>query len=80
MTNDELIVHGLLVILVIALSYYVIKYKIKEDYKVYRGEYAYGAIDTIPNRRRAGFFDQCSPENFEDCKRFRNQFEGLPLP
>jgi hypothetical protein len=77
---NNLFIHALLVALVVYLSYYIIKYKVKENYKVYRGEYAYGAVDTNPNRRRAGFFDQCSPENFGDCKRFNNQFEGLPLP
>ena len=77
---NNLFIHALLVALVVYLSYYIIKYKVKENYKVYRGEYAYGAVDTNPNRRRAGFFDQCSPENFGDCKRFKSQFEGLPLP
>lgn len=77
---NNLFIHAILAALVIYLSYYIIKYKVKENYKVYRGEYAYGSVDTNPNRRRAGFFDQCSPENFADCKRFKNQFEGLPLP
>ncbi len=28
----------------------------------------------------ANFFDNCSPENLEDCKRNNNPYEGLPLP
>jgi len=80
MNNGNLMIHTTLAALVIYLSYYIIKYKVKENYKVYRGEYAYGAVDTNPQRRRSGFFDQCSPENFGECKRFKSQFEGLPLP
>ena len=35
--------------------------------------------DTNPTRRVGGFFDNCSPENMEDCQR-NNPYEGLPLP
>ena len=36
-------------------------------------------VDTNPARRVSSFFDGCSPENMEDCKR-NNPYEGLPLP
>ena len=39
----------------------------------------YGFVDTNPSRRVSGFFDNCSPENMEDCSR-NNPYEGLPLP
>lgn len=41
------------------------------------GRYAF--VDTNPSRRVSGFFDNCSPENMEDCSR-NNPYEGLPLP
>jgi hypothetical protein len=58
---NNLFIHAILAALVIYLSYYIIKYKVKENYKVYRGEYAYGAVDTNPTRRRAGFFRSVFP-------------------
>lgn len=72
--------HIVFSIAVLVLSYLIIKYKIKENFKPLRGAYAYDQVDTNPVRRRAAFFDACSPENFGECKRFKNQFEGLPLP
>jgi len=49
-------------------------------YRSRRAE-AYSVRDTRVNiaDRVAGFFDKCSPENLEDCKRGRTGFEGLPL-
>ncbi len=41
--------------------------------------YVTGDYDTNPERRVGGFFDNCSPENMEDCQR-NNPYEGLPLP
>jgi len=50
-----------------------------ENYRAHQSDYRYGMIDTNPVRRIAGFFDNCSPENMEDCKR-NNPYEGLPMP
>jgi hypothetical protein len=50
-----------------------------EKYRMRQSDYRYGLIDTNPTRRTAEFFDKCSPENMEDCKR-NNPYEGLPLP
>ena len=47
--------------------------------ETYDTNYRYGFVDTNPTRRVSGFFDNCSPENMEDCKR-NNPYEGLPLP
>ena len=41
--------------------------------------YVTNAYDSNPERRVSGVFDNCSPENMEDCK-FSNPYEGLPLP
>lgn len=49
-----------------------------ETYSV-RDEWKTDRIDLNIARRVAGFFDQCSPENLEDCKRGRTGFEGLPI-
>ncbi|AUT19150.1 hypothetical protein DSLPV1_179 [Dishui lake phycodnavirus 1] len=47
-------------------------YSVRDDWKTDR-------IDFNIARRVAGFFDTCSPENLEDCKRGRTGFEGLPI-
>jgi hypothetical protein len=47
-------------------------YSVRDDWKTDR-------IDFNIARRVAGFFDRCSPENLEDCKRGRTGFEGLPI-
>ncbi len=56
----------------------VIRY-LKESYRPDGSDYRYGFVDTNPTRRTSQFFDNCSPENMEDCKR-NNPYEGLPLP
>ena len=53
--------------------------KLAERYRPANADYRYGFIDTNPMRRTGQFFDTCSPENMEDCKR-NNPYEGLPLP
>lgn len=50
-----------------------------EKYSSGRPGYRYGFVDTNPERRVSGVFDNCSPENMEDCK-LSNPYEGLPLP
>jgi hypothetical protein len=52
-----------------------------EKYSSGRPEYRYvtNAYDSNPERRVSGVFDNCSPENMEDCK-LSNPYEGLPLP
>jgi hypothetical protein len=47
-------------------------YSVRDDWKTDR-------IDLNIARRVSGFFDRCSPENLEDCKRGRTGFEGLPI-
>ena len=49
----------------------------KERYTSGRPDYRYGFVDTNPTRRVSSFFDNCSPENMEDCQR-NNPYEGLP--
>jgi hypothetical protein len=51
----------------------------KERYTSGRNDHRYAFVDTNPSRRVSGFFDNCSPENMEDCSR-NNPYEGLPLP
>jgi len=64
------------VVLVIAFMWYRRSgreaYSVRDDWKTDR-------IDFNIARRVAGFFDRCSPENLEDCKRGRTGFEGLPI-
>jgi hypothetical protein len=50
-----------------------------EKYRTGRHDHRYAFVDTNPSRRVSGFFDNCSPENMEDCSR-NNPYEGLPLP
>ncbi len=59
-------------IVIIAVLYLTTQ---REKFTAYR----YGLVDTNPARRVSNFFDACSPENMEDCKR-NNPYEGLPLP
>ncbi len=50
-----------------------------EKYRSGRRDHRYAFVDTNPVRRVSGFFDNCSPENMEDCSR-NNLYKGLPLP
>ena len=50
-----------------------------EKYRPPNADYKYGFVDTNPARRVGAFFDNCSPENMEDCSR-NNPYKGLPLP
>ena len=68
---------SVLAIVVSIVVYLIVKNK--EMYRSEQSDYRYGFVDTNPVRRTAGFFDNCSPENMEDCKR-NNPYEGLPLP
>ena len=52
---------------------------LKETYRAQQSDYRYGFVDTNTARRTSQFFDNCSPENMEDCTR-NNPYEGLPLP
>lgn len=54
--------------------------RLREPYRPQDSAYRYGFVDTNPARRTSQFFDNCSPENMEDCKRNNNPYEGLPLP
>jgi hypothetical protein len=38
-----------------------------EKYMSGRNDYRYGFVNTNPARRTAGPFDNCSPENFDEC-------------
>ena len=53
--------------------------QVSEKYRPLQSDYKYGFIDTNPVRRTGQFFDTCSPENMQDCKR-NNPYKGLPLP
>jgi hypothetical protein len=64
----------ILFVAIIAITFFT-----KERYTSGRPDYRYGFVDTNPARRVSGFFDNCSPENMEDCK-LNNPYEGLPLP
>jgi len=69
----------LIVLAIVAAIVVYLVVKNKEKYRPEQSDYRYGFVDTNPTRRIAGFFDNCSPENMEDCKR-NNPYEGLPLP
>ena len=69
-------------LLVLAIVVSIVVYLIVKNKEMYRSEqsdYRYGFVDTNPVPRTAAFFDNCAPENMEDCKR-NNPYEGLPLP
>ena len=66
-------------IVVIAIVAIIAATKVAEKYRPGGSDYRYGFVDTNPMRRTGQFFDTCSPENMEDCKR-NNPYEGLPLP
>lgn len=66
-------------IAILFVAIIVITFFTKERYTSGRPDYRYGFVDTNPARRVSGFFDNCSPENMEDCTR-NNPYEGLPLP
>lgn len=55
------------------------RFVFSEKYRPPNAEYKYGFVDTNPVRRVSAFFDNCSPENMEDCKR-NDPYEGLPKP
>ena len=57
---------------------YLINLK-SEKYRNGRADHKYAFVDTNPARRVSGPFDNCSPENMEDCSR-NNPYEDLPLP
>ena len=67
----------LMVAAVVVIIYMMMK--CRERYIPDKSAYRYGFVDTNPQRRIAGFFDHCSPENMADCSR-NNPYEGLPLP
>ena len=67
------------IILLVADLIIVIVWLRIEKYHPQGSEYRYGFVDTNPERRISGFFDNCSPENMEDCSR-NNPYEGLPKP
>ena len=69
----------LIVLAIVAAIVVYLVVKNKEKYMPIGADYRYNTVDTNPARRIAGFFDNCSPENMEDCKR-NNPYEGLPLP
>ena len=64
---------------ILFVAIWVLSIMNKERYTSGRADYRYGFVDTNPTRRTSGFFDNCSPENMEDCSR-NNPYEGLPLP
>lgn len=55
------------------------RFVFSEKYQPPGADYKYGFVDTNPARRTSGFFDNCSPENMEDCKR-NDPYKGLPKP
>jgi hypothetical protein len=69
----------LIVLAIVAAIVVYLVVKNKEKYMPIGADYRYNTVDTNPERRTTGFFDHCSPENMEDCKR-NNPYEGLPLP
>jgi len=69
---------GILIVIAILIVVMIIN-KTPEKYRTRQIDYRYGLIDTNPTRRVGQFFDTCSPENMEDCKR-NNPYEGLPYP
>jgi len=69
----------MIVLSVVAAIIMYILIRNREKYRPDQSDYRYGFVDTNPVRRTSQFFDTCSPENMEDCKR-NNPYEGLPLP
>jgi len=63
----------------VALIVMFVSIQMAEKYRSVDADYSYNFVDTNPVRRTSQFFDTCSPENMEDCKR-NNPYEGLPLP
>jgi hypothetical protein len=55
-----------LLTLSIALMIYLLMRQ-PEKYRSGRIDYRYGFVDTNPVRRISGPFDNCSPENFDEC-------------
>jgi hypothetical protein len=55
------------------------RFVFSEKYRPPNAEYRYSFVDTNPMRRVGSFFDNCSPENMEDCKR-NDPYKGLPKP
>lgn len=50
-----------------------------EKYRPPNADYKYSFVDTNPARRVGAFFDNCSPENMQDCKR-NDPYKELPKP
>lgn len=73
MNNTKILMVAVAVVIIYMMM------KCRERYIPDKSAYRYGFVDTNPQRRIAGFFDHCSPENMADCKR-NNPYEGLPLP
>jgi steroid 5-alpha reductase family enzyme len=69
----------MIVLAIVAVIAVYLTLKGTEKYRPVGADYRYNTVDTNPMRRTAGFFDNCSPENMEDCER-NNPYEGLPLP
>lgn len=63
----------------VALIVMFVSVQMAEKYRPVDADYSYNFVDTNPVRRTSQFFDTCSPENMEDCKR-NNPYEGFPLP
>jgi hypothetical protein len=55
------------------------RFVFSEKYRPPNADYKYNFVDTNPVRRVSAFFDNCSPENMEDCKR-NDPYKGLPKP
>jgi len=55
------------------------RFVFSEKYRPPNADYKYGFVDTNPARRVGAFFDNCSPENMEDCKR-NDPYKELPKP
>lgn len=67
-------------VIAVVICVIIFRYITVESYKPLRGDYlSPNIVDTNPERRVSQFFDQCSPENFSECK-LNNPYEGLPLP
>jgi len=55
------------------------RFVFSEKYRPPNADYKYSFVDTNPARRVSAFFDKCSPENMEDCKR-NDPYKNLPKP
>jgi len=55
------------------------RFVFSEKYRPPNADYKYSFVDTNPAGRVSAFFDKCSPENMEDCKR-NDPYKNLPKP